>query len=322
MFLVMKVVVAILATLAPLLAQPDRFSTPACAGEGLELADRAVFLVCFDSNLKVPVWTAHEIKPERLHGESARPRQFQHDLGLSGPISRNSDYRGSGFSRGHMVPAEDMAWSDAAIRSTFLLSNAVPQRQSVNAGSWRQLEAAVHRIASVSDALYVFTGPIFEGDIERIGDGAVAVPTYTFKVVLAITGKRNTMYAAIVPNGPTGGKPLGYFTSTVEEVELRTGLDFFGGLADEEESRLQASSESFPTGIRVAMKQAGAAPFDDSGRTINATTSPGPAARSAPRRRGRTSEVASRSGDAGRRSPHRFCSLQFATWRRRNKQDR
>ena len=212
----------IFATLTRLLAQP-------CSGNGQELADRVYFVVCYDATLKVPVWTAHQIGREQLHGGSARPHVFQHDIALSGPHARNSDYRHSGYSRGHMVPAEDMAWSDAAIQSTFLLSNAVPQRQSVNAGMWRRLETAVREIAAAADVAYVFTGPIFGNQIERIGVGAVAVPTHTFKIVLAVTGERKTFYAAIVPNGSTGNKPLSEFTATVEEVECRTGLEFFTG---------------------------------------------------------------------------------------------
>ena len=218
----MKKFILILATLAPLLAQP-------CSGNGQELADRVFFVVCYDATLKVPVWTAHLIRPEQLHGDSARPTGFQHDIALSGSHARNSDYRNSGYSRGHMVPAEDMAWSDAAIRSTFVLSNVVPQRQSVNGGIWRRLETAVREIAAAADVTYVFTGPIFASGIERIGVGAIAVPTHTFKIVLAFTRERKAFYAAIVPNGATGNKPLSEFMTTVGEVECRTGLEFFKG---------------------------------------------------------------------------------------------
>ncbi len=113
------------------------------------------------------------------------------------------------------------------MNSTFLLSNAIPQQQSVNAGKWQQLEAAVRSVARFSDAVYVLSGPIFDAaEVARIGLGEIAVPTHTFKVVLAVTGERKTMYAAIMPNGDTGGEPLTSFLTTVAEVERRTGLDF------------------------------------------------------------------------------------------------
>jgi endonuclease G, mitochondrial len=243
---VMKFVWPLAAFLTPLGAQPDRFAAPSCAGDGLELAHRSFFVLCHSASLKVPLWTGHEIKPEHLNGEAPRPTAFRQDAGLTGAFARSADYRGSGFSRGHLVPAEDFAWSSSAIRSTFLLSNAIPQRQRVNAGKWRQLENAVRAAAACADAVYVFSGPIFDGpEMEYIGAGRVAVPTRMFKVVLAVAGERKTMYAAVVPNEATA-EPLSHFTTTVDEVERLTGLDFFGALDESEERRLESGLQPLP----------------------------------------------------------------------------
>ncbi len=156
-----KLAVFLPALLPALLStQPDRFSLPACSGPGRELADRVFFLLCHDASLKVSRWTAHVL--ERGHsGEdsgAARPHGFQVDSGLAGPVARNADYRSSGYSRGHLVPAGDLAWSGVAVRTTFLLSNAVPQKQAMNSGMWRRLEAAVREISDCSDAVYYLRG--------------------------------------------------------------------------------------------------------------------------------------------------------------------
>ena len=240
MFLVMRLA-ALLLTPA-LFAQPARFGVPACPGSGHELSDRQFYLVCHDPVRKVPSWTAHELTPERLMGGAARHRYFRQDTG-----ARNADYRGSGYSRGHMVPAEDLAWSEEAVRSTYALSNVVPQTQSVNAGVWREIEIAVREIAARSDAVYIVTGPIFAGaGDETIGPGQVAVPTHTFKVVLALEGEQKSMYAAIVPNAPLGRRTSpADFTTTVEEVERLTGLDFFGALDQDEQRRLEPVRRQF-----------------------------------------------------------------------------
>jgi endonuclease G len=73
----------------------------------------------------------------------------------------------------------------------------------------------------------------------------VAVPSHTFKVVLAIEGGRKTMYAAIVPNSPGLSKSLADFITTVDEVELRTGFDFFDALDDTEELPLESHPRPF-----------------------------------------------------------------------------
>jgi endonuclease G len=231
-----------LLALAPvLLAQHDRFGLPACSGEDRELADRSFFVLCHSSELKVPLWVGHELTPERLTRVASRPVRFRRDAHLSGPAAVDADYRNSGFSRGHMAPAADFAWSDDAVRATFVLSNVVPQKQRVNAGVWAQLERVVRRIAADSDAVYIFTGPLFDSAPETIGRGRVAVPSHTFKVVLTIRGDQKSMLAAIVPNDDATGGSLHRFLTTVDQVERRTGLDFFADLPDDQERQLESA---------------------------------------------------------------------------------
>ena len=240
----MKLTTLILALIPALAAQPGRFGFPACTGPTLELADHDFFLLCHDSSRKVPLWVAYQLKPEHLIRVASYRGRFSRDLQLSGPTAAGSDYTNSGFSRAHMAPAADFSWSEVAIRSTFVLSNAIPLLQSVNAGPLARIESAVRRLAARADVVYIFTGPIFHQEPELIGRG-VAVPSHTFKVVLAIEGGRKTMYAAIVPNSPGLSKNLADFITTVDEVELRAGLDFFSALDDAEELPLEPHPRAF-----------------------------------------------------------------------------
>jgi endonuclease G len=204
-------------------------------------------MLCHSSSRKVPVWVAHELRREQLGPVFARPRRFRSDRGLASAGASDADYRNSGFSRGHMAPVADFAWSEDAIRATFVLPNAVPQKQQVNASVRAHVEPAVRRLAARADAVYVITGPIFDSENPRvIGEGGVAVPDATFKVVLALDGNRRTMYAAIVANadGLSGG--LTQFATSVDEVERRTGLDFFAELDDAEEQELEATVQQLP----------------------------------------------------------------------------
>jgi endonuclease G len=237
----------LLASAAGVLAQPDRFGLPAC-GPGAELANRSFFVLCHNSSLKVPVWVAYELRPEHLSRVASRPHRFRRDRDLATPGATDADYRNSGFNRGHMAPAADFAWSASAISATFLLSNAVPQRAKANSGVWARLEAAVRRIAADSDEIYIFSGPVFESENpQRIGAGGVAVPEHTFKVILAIQRGTKFMCAAIVPNSDTSSGVPADLTTTVDEVERRTGLDFFSALDDAEERELESSLGSCAT---------------------------------------------------------------------------
>ncbi|MBL8233931.1 MAG: DNA/RNA non-specific endonuclease [Bryobacterales bacterium] len=229
-----------------LMAQSSRHGVPACNERGEELADRTYFVLCHSANLKVPVWVGYELKPEHLRSHATGRPRFRRDTQLTHTGATDSDYAGSGYSRGHMAPAADFAWSTEALHSTYVLSNAVPQLQSVNGGPWVRLENAIRRLARDADVIHVFSGPVFDHDAGVIGKGGVAVPTHFFKAVLVEQSGRRMMYAAIVPNTPTS-HPMSQFFVSVEEVELRTGLDLFSSLEDDEEHRLESYQAPWPT---------------------------------------------------------------------------
>src|SRR5262245_59922321 len=87
-----------------------------------------------------------------------------------------------------MAPANDFTRSVEAMKSTFVLTNAVPQKHGVNDGKWAQLEKAVHNLASTRGTVWIFSGPVFVGrrPVKTIGPHNVAVPTHTYKVVLCV----------------------------------------------------------------------------------------------------------------------------------------
>jgi endonuclease G len=243
----MRTAFLILAFLQTLAAQPDRFGRPACEGPNQELAVRATLILCYDSEKKVALWSAHELKSENLASPAPRPRsRFRHDSQLSGASAFDSDYRNSGFSRGHLVPAADVASNDESFDASFLLTNAVPQDLAMNIGPWRRLENQIRKLAASSDSLIIFTGPVFCESIERIGPGKVAVPCELFKVILSTSGSHWTMFAAIMPNSAIHASSLDPFFTSVHDVELRTGFDFFHQLPASTQQQLESATNSIP----------------------------------------------------------------------------
>jgi endonuclease G len=197
------------------------FGSPACPGEP---ADRRFFFLCHSPSQKVPLWVGYTLTATQLDGPARRPSHFRPDRELAGPGATDGDYRHSSFSRGHLAPAADFAWSETALRTTFLLSNAVPQKLSVNSGRWAAAETAVRRIARQADCVYVFTGTLFEGEPEAIGAGQVAVPSHTYKVLLAVRGAGRRTYAPIVPNQDGVRGSVNRFAVTVDEKEYESEL--------------------------------------------------------------------------------------------------
>ena len=108
-----------------------------------------------------------------LDRPAERPAGFKQD---KKPVKSavDKDYVGSGFARGHMAPAEDFSRSKTAIKSTFILSNVVPQCQGVNGGRWAQLELMVRNMVRQTGSAYIFPGPIYEEDrVDVIGANEV-----------------------------------------------------------------------------------------------------------------------------------------------------
>lgn len=210
---------------ALLLAQVDRFGLPACSGPDRTLAIKTAFILCHDAQTKTPVWTAHEITPGALAPSLARRNSFRRDHSLGHPGASDADYRNSGWTRGHMVPAADVAGNEQALRESFLLSNAVPQDASLNRSLWRRLENEIRRRARTADSVIVFTGPIFCDNPERIGPGKVAVPCELFKVAVEIRGTQTTTIAVIAPNTPILTGNWTDFTVPLSRVRERTGLE-------------------------------------------------------------------------------------------------
>ena len=124
--------------------------------------DHRYFVICYARDWRLARWTAYQLTPDDLSGNAPRSERFRPDQ-LLPPSERAelSDYRNSGFDRGHLAPADDFVRSPEAIDATFVLSNMVPQTPSLNRGRWRALESEVQSLATRSQTVWIFTGPIF-----------------------------------------------------------------------------------------------------------------------------------------------------------------
>ena len=137
----------------------------------------------------------------------------------------NWEYRGSGYSRGHMAPAMDMRWDKTSMTQCFYMTNMCPQDTKLNNDHWRVLEEKVHNWAKRDKRLMVYTGPIMGKNPKMIGKNKqnIAVPDAFFKVVYA--PEQGRAIAFIYDNKPCPGG-ISKYAVPVAEVERRTGLTF------------------------------------------------------------------------------------------------
>lgn len=186
--------------------------------------------VNFNPSLRIPNCVAYELTATMVDMADAPGHENRKNYNYARDpkvkeCPENWEYRGSGYSRGHMAPAMDMRWDKTAMAQCFYMTNMCPQDTKLNNDHWRVLEEKVHRWAKRDKRLIVFTGPIMGKSPKKIGKNKadIAVPDAFFKVVYA-PGQGRAI-AFIYPNAPSPGG-IGKYAVTVAEVERRTGLTF------------------------------------------------------------------------------------------------
>lgn len=216
------------------------FAAYGVPGRAGELLCRKGYLLSHDPVRKTPSWVAERMTRERLLVKLKRSNNFQPDLDLPrGQRAELSDYRGSGYDRGHMAPAADMAWDEEAMSESFYLSNMVPQAgEGMNRGIWADLEGKVRKWVEKRGELFIYSGPIYEkGAARTIGRNHVAVPSALYKVIL--DPAQGEALALIMPNQPLETEDMPKYLVPVREVERQTGLDFFSTLPKQEQDRIE-----------------------------------------------------------------------------------
>lgn len=193
-------------------------------------------------------WVAFSFDATTAQDKVARTNAWSWDPQLPAVYDTSTFFRGSGYSRGHLVASEDRTFSEEANEQTFYYSNMSPQLQAHNAGIWHRLE---HRVQSwgrdrdFCDILYVAKGgTISDGQIqeERLR-GKMVIPKYYWMALLMKKGKEYHALAFLTEHKayPKGAK-IDELTLSVRELEQFTGIDFFHHLPDQIEQVVETES--------------------------------------------------------------------------------
>jgi len=185
-----------------------------------------------------PNWVAWHLDPSWL-GSTPRQDDFRADTTLPAGWYRvtGSDYSGSGYDRGHMCPSADRTKTVADNSSTFLMTNMIPQAPTNNQQTWANLESYSRTLANSGSELYIFSGG--HGVSGYIANGNVAVPTYTWKVIMVLPSGTNDvsrvttstrLIAVVVPNNNSVVSDWRQYRVSVDYVESLTGYDFFSNV--------------------------------------------------------------------------------------------
>lgn len=183
-------------------------------------------------------WIAYELTKEETNSLFERTDKFLVDPMVSTGTAENSDYANSGYDKGHLAPAADMGWSAESMRESFYFSNMSPQLPGFNRGVWKRLEELMRSWAIEYNTIYIVTGPILKPGLSTIGTNRVSIPLEYYKVILDYTQPEVHAIGFILPNASSSAS-LNTFAMSIDEVEIRTGIDFFPALPDDQETKLE-----------------------------------------------------------------------------------
>lgn len=204
-----------------------------------ELVKYSGMSISFNRDLHIPNWVAWELTRGETAGTEPRANNFVRDYNVAG-CADPSDYRHSGYDRGHMVPAGDMKWSEQAMTESFMMTNICPQAKALNTGAWKKLEEKCRFWAERDSALVIVCGPVLNDGFDKyLGESQVAVPKRYFKVILAPYANPPRGIGFIMPNARVEGG-MQRAAVSIDEVERITGHDFFSALPDEIENEVES----------------------------------------------------------------------------------
>ena len=196
----------------------------------------------YDEQHEQAKWIFYKLYPGYLNGPYKRKNDFRVDPKVISNSANHNDYRGSGYDRGHLMPAADMTWSEVALSESFYYSNMSPQHPSFNRGVWKRLESKVRSWCAESDSLFVTTGPVFNTIFGVIGPNKVAVPGAYFKVIIRFKQNTKEGIAFLLPN--TSSKNLlETFVYSIDSLEKVVGIDFFHHQNEEFQRNIESSMD-------------------------------------------------------------------------------
>ena len=148
------------------------------------------------------------------------------------------------------------SYSREVNEQTFYYTNMSPQRNKFNTGIWLTLEGQVQswgRSCTSSDTLYVVKGGTIDKEDQIRGyisnDLSKPIPKYYY---MALLFKKGDSFKAIAfwmehSDTPKSTKLVDYALS-IDELEEKTGIDFFPNLNDNLENALEStySTKAWP----------------------------------------------------------------------------
>lgn len=215
------------------------------------LIERPQYALAYSRDRNLAHWVSWRLDASWL-GSAERQDDFRQDGTLPSGFYQvtPTDFRGSGYDRGHLAPSGDRTANARDNSATFLMTNIIPQAPDNNRGLWRELEEHTRDLVYQLDQdIYVMAGSY--GVLGTLKDGSITVPSRLWKVIVVLDppgigssslSPQSQVIAVDIPNRNDLKDDWRAYQTSIDRIEIATGLDLLSQVPDKVEAALEAQN--------------------------------------------------------------------------------
>lgn len=231
-----------------LLGNPSN-AIPSTGSPDNYLLEKPQYVLSYNNSKRIPNWVSWQLQAADL-GAIPRRNDFRPDPSLPSDwrAVTPSDYNGSGYDRGHMIPSADRTATAADNSATFLMTNILPQAPDNNQGPWAELENYCRDLVKQGKELYIVAGGY--GNKRAIAKAKIIPPVRVWKAIVVLDqpgqGLKgitpNTRVIAVDLPNSQGIRESDWrsFRVTINQIEAATNYDLLSNLPEDVQEALES----------------------------------------------------------------------------------
>lgn len=203
------------------------------------------YLLGYDDIRKNPAWVAYRLFKNESNIQTLNTNNLFTDQRTSSEVTEK-DFDNTGFSKCLLAPASAIVhnYGEDTFQSTKLMSNIVAMEPDLHSGPWSQLEKNIeHQYKNNFYEVWVITGPLYAPPIQKLNYG-IEVPDFFYKIILDAKGEHLRAIGFIMPQTSHRHEPLQNFIVTIDEIQERSGLNFFSEIEKATQANLESALPS------------------------------------------------------------------------------